>query len=682
MRLSNKVLLTLGIAWLGFLGIAYVGAHEYLLKSFLNLERQQTDKEITRVHQAIDQVSYALGTFTTDWAHWNDAYNYIEGNNPEFIANNFDIAGFINSHINLLIYFDKKGKILIGVSTDLENKKFIPYPKGLEHYIYPTSSLVQRTDFDHDVRGLIATQSGIMLVASSGVSYGDKSKPINGFLVAGRNFSKELVRQLSEATALDLVLYLSSQIDADPVLKKIYQRSLDNPKNSQMVFTNNENIYGYTILKDVNHEPIGMMRLTVPRWIFVAGTQAIKYYLSIFLISGLIITALMGYLLRILVLKRLESLNRQIGEIDDETDYRKRVEVEENDELSSVARQFNKMMKRIQWSHEKLEQKVADLSVSEKNLEDANEKLQEEINERKQAEAKVAVLNEKLVLAARRAGMADISTEVLHNVGNILNSVATSVSLAKEKTAHSKANKLARLCELLEQHKDDLNSFIQRDEKGKHIPEYIKILAQCWEQDNQYILKEIQNLDSNVSNIREVVTRQQSLHGMIGMAEKINLIDLVEDALTLNKSICEQAGVRIVRDYQFNEQVIIDRVKLLHILVNVIKNGVDALLESDVRPRIINIQLCKKDDLYFVIQVIDNGVGIAVENIKNIFSQGFTTKKDGHGFGLHASANAAQEMGGSLFAKSTGLGKGATFILTLPFAPLEKTDEKYLEAEL
>jgi two-component system NtrC family sensor kinase len=61
-------------------------------------------------------------------------------------------------------------------------------------------------------------------------------------------------------------------------------------------------------------------------------------------------------------------------------------------------------------------------------------------------------------------------------------------------------------------------------------------------------------------------------------------------------------------------------------------------------------------------------VGIAPENLTRIFSHGFTTRTDGHGFGLHSAALAAQQMGGRLTAQSDGPGRGATFTLELPVA--------------
>src|SRR5690242_16194471 len=136
MRLSHKVILTLSIVWVSFLALSYLGTYEYLIKGILALENKEITEDINRTHQAIGQKEYALGTFVMDWAHWNDAYDYVEGTNPQFVPNNLDISAFLNSNISMLMYLNQSGKILIGVAVDLNKKEFVNFQKGLEKYIY------------------------------------------------------------------------------------------------------------------------------------------------------------------------------------------------------------------------------------------------------------------------------------------------------------------------------------------------------------------------------------------------------------------------------------------------------------------------------------------------------------------------------------------------------------------
>jgi len=665
----------LSIIWVGFIGISYWGAHEYLLKSFLQLEDEQINKNVKRVLEALDQISYALGTYTTDWAHWNDAYDYIEGKNPMFVPNNLNMPAFINSNVNLMMYFDKNSRLKVGLAVDLNKKMQVPYPIGLEKYIYAGSPLVTRTDLNHDIRGLIYIPSGIMLVAAAATSYTDKTMPSNGTLLTARYLSQTLINKISNATELDLAIFFLPQLSIQGPLKNIYDAIIKGADENYIEKVNQKISYGYTLLKDINQRPIGMLRVSVPRAIYRTGDQAITYYLGVFILSGVLLAMLIWYLMRVLILKRLEYLHHEIRNIGGQHIYTKRISMKRNDELSSVAEQFNVMMDTIQLSHEKLEDQIQELSVSEKNLENTNKKLKEEIKERQEAEAKVDVLHNKLILAARRAGMADISSGVLHNVGNILNSVTTSVQMVGERVKHSEAVCLVNASKLLEDHSADLANFMVHDPKGKNISRYLSALSHTWIDENKSILEEIVSLDKNIANIKSVISKQQSLSGMIGMNENVYLANVIEDALILNKATFEQAGIEVSCDYQFSGNALIDRVKLLHVIVNLIKNSVDSLLSSEAISKKIIVRLTKIEETYFSIQIIDNGLGILPEHLSKIFSYGFTTKKTGHGFGLHASALSAQEMGGNLSMESEGPNKGAIFTLVLPLNPLKDTFE-------
>jgi len=677
MRLSNKVLITLGIVWAIFLGASYLGAYQYLMKGFYKVENTEVHKDISRVQNAITQVLYSLGTFTIDWAHWNDAYDFIEGHNPGFVPNNLDVPSLINSNVDVLLYLNKQGKILIGIPIDALQKKVIAFPAGLDKYIFPNSVLEKGLKPQKNVRGLIALPSGTMLIASAGVSYVDFSKPINGTIITVRRFSADLLKKIEQNTSIALTMYLPKAIQSNAGLNKIFKDATRQTDDEGIIVLDNRDAYGYLLLKDIYNKPIGLIRLTVPRNIVQTGKETINYYLVIYLVSGLILAVVMWYLLRILILKRLEYLHDEIRSISGQHDYSKRIYLLENDELTSVANQFNEMMQTIQETHMKLKEQISELSYSEKCLQKANAQLMNEINERKLLEEKLNVLHNKLILAARRAGMADIASGVLHNVGNILNSVETSVSVARERVESSKVDKLNAVLRLLEEHPDDLPHYLTQDEKGKKLIPYIVMLAQEWMNDNKFFLDEFYRLDRNIGHIKSVVTMQQSLSTIIGMTEEIAVTDVIDDALMLNKTLYENAKIHIHRDNQLTDRIVIDRVKLLHVMVNLIRNSIESVLGSHVKPMEINIQVKKADDQHITIILQDNGVGILPENLTKIFSYGFTTKKNGHGFGLHTSASFVQEMHGELHAESAGLGKGASFILILPIQPLKrKTNHK------
>lgn len=317
---------------------------------------------------------------------------------------------------------------------------------------------------------------------------------------------------------------------------------------------------------------------------------------------------------------------------------------------------------------------VQELYESKKNLQSTNQKLTEEITERKRIESKAAALNSQLVVAARRAGMTDIATSVLHNIGNVLNSINTSIGIIQETLKKSEIKNLSKLRDILNPYQENPAEFFTKDKRADNVIKYIILTATNWETDEKGIIDEVKSLEKNILHIKNIITMQQSLSSAIGVLEQTNVEDLIIDALSLNKTAYERGAIEIEKDFSPLKKVTIDRVKLLQIIVNLIKNSIDSLLESSNENKKLIIRT-EDVDHQFKITITDNGKGILPENMKKIFSYGFTTKKNGHGFGLHTSALSAQEMGGNLNVQSDGLQKGATFILILPYEPVIKGEK-------
>jgi signal transduction histidine kinase len=140
----------------------------------------------------------------------------------------------------------------------------------------------------------------------------------------------------------------------------------------------------------------------------------------------------------------------------------------------------------------------------------------------------------------------------------------------------------------------------------------------------------------------------------------------MEDALLINAGNLAQFGIRIKRDYADQiDEINIEKHKLLQILINLISNARHACRGSNRNDKEITLQI-KQEDGKLKMSVHDNGIGIAPENLTRIFSHGFTTRKDGHGFGLHSGALAASQLGGRLTVRSDGRGCGACFTVELP----------------
>jgi PAS domain S-box-containing protein len=293
-----------------------------------------------------------------------------------------------------------------------------------------------------------------------------------------------------------------------------------------------------------------------------------------------------------------------------------------------------------------------------------------DISARKESAEELERVHKQLLTASRQAGMAEVATNVLHNVGNILNSVNISTSLVVERVKQSKAPGVGRVAALLLEKGEQVGQYLASDARGKRIPEYLATLGDQLMTDQQMALQELASLRDNLEHIKETVAMQQSYAKLCGVTETVAVVDLVEDSLRLNAGAFVRHGVTLRREFNEVPPITVDKHKVLQILVNLVRNAKYACDESGKAEKLITLRIDSAPN-GVRISVIDNGVGIRAENMGHLFTHGFTTRQSGHGFGLHSGALAAQQLGGSLRAESEGPGCGAVFILELPCAPVE-----------
>jgi signal transduction histidine kinase/DNA-binding LytR/AlgR family response regulator len=278
-------------------------------------------------------------------------------------------------------------------------------------------------------------------------------------------------------------------------------------------------------------------------------------------------------------------------------------------------------------------------------------------------------LHKQLAQATRQAGLAEVATGVLHNVGNVLNSVNVSANVLAEIMRDSKVPGLKAIVSLLGEHNADLGAFFTSDPKGRQLPRYLEHLSDLLTSQHSAAATELTSLLKNVEHIKNVIAVQQNYAKLAGVIETVTAQDLIEDALNLHSGALRRHHVTVVRDYDtHNPKVTVDRHKVLQVLVNLIGNAKYACDESARNDKQVTLRV-RNGGQRISFSVEDNGVGIPVESLERIFTLGFTTRKNGHGFGLHNCAQAAREMGGTLGVHSDGPNRGAIFKLELPLHP-------------
>jgi PAS domain S-box-containing protein len=287
-----------------------------------------------------------------------------------------------------------------------------------------------------------------------------------------------------------------------------------------------------------------------------------------------------------------------------------------------------------------------------------------DVTAHKQAEQQLKALQAEVIAASRRAGMAEVITGVLHNVGNVLNSIVVSASVATESVSSGRIDLLMRTIKLIQEHEDDLATFFTSDPRGRKIPALLGQIGPQLAAEQGTARAELKRLVEQVGIIRSTIAAQQSMAKPREVLEESSLSEIVERAVSMFRIDLGLKGIELTIDATKSARILIDRQATLQILVNLIRNAIDALVATAGSRRIQVMARAEDESVRF--EVIDNGCGIAAENCVKIFHYGFTTKEKGHGFGLHTSAISAQAMGGSLQVTSDGPGRGARFCLTLP----------------
>lgn len=370
--------------------------------------------------------------------------------------------------------------------------------------------------------------------------------------------------------------------------------------------------------------------------------NAIIFTVAYFIIAGVIF--IIG---RAIANRQAEAITKPISDLSmsaaaiTEGNYSLEVVPSSHDEIGELADHFDKMRRKVREYTENLEKMVADRT----------------------AELKAA--QKELLEKAHMAGMADIASGTLHNVGNLLNSVKATLETINGLIENApdkdfkKANKL--LVQELEKNAELTREFPRLDKLFR----YYFLLEKSFNESNDLLNGNLRRLWETVNSIGDVISAQQNYAGAAGFSENASLTEIVEDALIMQAGSIKRHGLTVIREYHDVQHITIQKIKLMHVFVNIIKNAKDAMNENNTIDKILKIEV-SEDNNYVNVSFTDNGCGIAKENLIKIFSANFTTKKSGHGLGLHSCANFMKEMHGELRCESNGIGTGAKFICSLP----------------
>ena len=353
MTLRKKTLIIIGAILISLIAILYAVSQSILMGSFLDLEEQNTQKNVGRAQNALSDDISSLVTMTRDWGTWDDTYNFIENANTEYIEANPTDETIKGLRVNVMLFINSSGQIVFSKAFDLQKEQEMPVPQSLLGYISPGSILVHHPDTNSSVNGIILLPEGPMLISSEPILTSQREGPIRGALVWGRYLDSAEIDMLAKTTSLSLTVHRldEPQMPSDFAAARL---SLSGDKPIFVHPLNGESVAGYALVEDIYGTPVLMLRADMPRSIYQQGQSSLLYFVSLIVAVGLVFVVAILLLLERLVLSPLSRLSASVSSIASSGDLSARVLMKGNDELARLGGEINKMLGALEHSHEAL----------------------------------------------------------------------------------------------------------------------------------------------------------------------------------------------------------------------------------------------------------------------------------------------------------------------------------------
>ena len=630
MSLRSKIVLVLTLV-IGIYALSDSLVRNAIIRPYFEkIEYSGAEVDCERIVMALEQKLEALDELCLNWAEYDGTYNFVQSRDESFSQSNLAPARLRRNGIDLLFVCDSEGNVVYHFLEDgdpsfseTDPLSLKSFPTGQFDALHPL--LNEEVLVNGREKGLFPTEHKPLLVSSRHILPTSGEGQPRGRIILGRFLGDRLDDELSTRSRVDFDYWKLHGEDPLPPAESSLRDEVTASLSPLLRETPEGQLYAYTTFDDIMQRPSLLLRANVNREVARTRDAAMRYALISTIAATLLgLLALLGLLQRI-VLTPISQLTSHALRIGQEDDLSARLEMDRADEVGVLANEWDAMLEKLESSRNALAE------------------------------------------SARAAGMSEIASGILHNVGNVLNSVNISATLIEQGVRELGTEDLQKLAILLEENRDDLASFVAEDPRGQFLQPYISALAEQVGGQHGKMLEELNSLTHGIEHIRELIRSQQEYAVRSDLVEKVALVDQVELAFELTeKSLGHDPGLQVERAYEVEPWVHIDRHRLVEILVNLIQNARQAMAEAGVQPRCMQLAIEAAGADRVRIRVSDNGSGISEENLVKVFHVGFTTKKSGHGFGLHSAANTAVALGGSLAAVSDGPGQGATFVLEVP----------------
>jgi sensor domain CHASE-containing protein len=617
--LQGKVALTLLLTICTFAAVSYLILSEVIAPAFENLELEAARSDLVRAEQAIQTDINNLEAITADWAPWDDIYGYVSGRNPGFRKSNLDRPTLANLNLDMMAVYAGDRRFVWGQLL-LAGEEHELAELGILNPGKPSfAALAGHSNADARTVGIIATEFGPMIISSRPILMSDNSGPVAGALVMAQFLDSARLAQLRERTEVSVGWVPFDKIQQQPD----FELAMFDDEQ-RFVEVSEKFISSQAILNDIFGAPVLVLRTATLRNISALGSQTLQAATVFLLAAGLILTGVMWYQLRSTILKPIERLAEHLAKIRRSGDLSQQLEIRGEDEVGSLAAQFNR--------------------------------LTSDVHEARQA----------LLLQSFKAGKADTAAEVLHNIRNAMTPLLNGVErIAK---AFRVADDL-RVTDATAQ----LRATDCSPARADKLLQYIDASFEHIRGSNAEATDDMRIVMAQAHQVEGILADQEKFATESPAAENISVHELVGEAThVVPKEAQKTVSVEVADDLR-NFRVHAHRIGLLQVMGNLILNAYESIQRASLGNGQIVLTAQPEllaDQAMVRLTVRDNGIGFEGDAKIKVFQRGFTSKGEGDttGLGLHWCANAVSGMGGRIFAESDGAGKGARFHVLLPVA--------------
>jgi signal transduction histidine kinase len=593
--------------------VGYIGLSLTLGPAFDELEDMASRQDLARVQSGVAAPLKVLNNVSIDWGQWDETYNFVGGENPEFDDINVERDSLTALNINLMAIYDLEGELHAGMYVDFESADTLPVNEAILNSEL-LAALQDHNAEDSALSGIAQSGLGPMLFYSRPITLSDGSGPMRGTFIVGRMLDRALISEIGEG----------AEVDVEPVLISAAESNKHSPDMfGDVAQTTTDRVrVNEQVLHDLSGVPVMILRVSSARNVSSLGRSAMASALWLFVGLGVLVVVALGWFLGKQVIEPVHRLRSTMLDVGEDRAESAQIDLERTDEIGDLSRAFGDMLDSLD-------------EMKRKNIEQSF-----------------------------KAGMAEVAAGALHNIRNSLMPIVNNVAMARDcMTQQANPNVATALAEV--------GSEVTPPERQEKLLEFLRVAHDRSLSELEVGIENLDHATIQLDHAAQILREQEQYAHAKPIIEKVRIAELIDAAMGII-SADHSGNIQVdVQDGIDDVQVLAHRVGLMQVIGNLFVNAVEAITRAEKNVGQISVSARRKnqnsDDLV-ELTIQDNGVGVDVEELESLFERGYTTKENSGGLGLHWSANTLASMGGEIEASSEGRGRGARFHVTLEAA--------------